>query len=207
MKWTYSIKNKFMASLALLTLCVLVLVSNYLDRTHTEHVKNAIATLYEDRLIAEDYILKMTSTIYQVRETLVADLSEDAKLKDMRKLVNDFTTCYDIYIKTKLTATEKSTANELIASFKNLEQKITAKNYDLDQDTEMALYSLNKLSTVQLEESKLIMKKAEAEYANMKASSQFAFTIIIIILVVLQALVFSAKTLLPEKQVKDPNLN
>ena len=207
MKWTYSIKNKMMASLALLTLCVLVLVSNYLDRTHTEHVKNAIATLYEDRLIAEDYILKMTVTVYQLREIVHADVSEAAKTDMVRKLVNEFNTCYAVYIKTKLTTTEKSTANELLISFKALEQKSAANNYALTNDTDKALLLLAKLSTVQLEESKLIMKKAESEYANMKASSQFAFTIIIIILVVLQALVFSAKTLIPGKQVKDPTLN
>jgi hypothetical protein len=70
MKWTYSIKNKLLASVVLLALCLLVLLSNYLDRMHTRNVTNYITTLYEDRLVAEVYILKMTSTIYQIREVL-----------------------------------------------------------------------------------------------------------------------------------------
>ncbi len=52
MKWTYTIKNKLAASGVLFSLCLLVLFSNYIDRNHTENVKNAISTLYEDRLIA-----------------------------------------------------------------------------------------------------------------------------------------------------------
>ena len=55
----------------------------------------------------------------------------------------------------------------------------------------MALTSLSKLSSIQLDESKLIMKNAEAEYANIKTTSQLAFAIIIIILLVLQAIVFN----------------
>src|SRR5690242_4348587 len=70
MKWTYSIRNKIAASGALFTLCVLVLFSNYIDRDHTNNVKNSISTLYEDRLIVEDYILKMTIDTYEIKQAL-----------------------------------------------------------------------------------------------------------------------------------------
>jgi hypothetical protein len=51
------------------------------------------------------------------------------------------------------------------------------------------------------------MKGAESEYSNIKSSSQFAFAVIILILLVLQALVFSSKTLKPLTNPKDPKLN
>ena len=73
MKWIYGIKNKLTASIVLLALCLLVLLSNYLDRLHTENVKNSISTMYEDRLIVEEYILKMTQNTYQIREILIKD--------------------------------------------------------------------------------------------------------------------------------------
>ncbi len=72
MKWMYSVGNKTVASGALLSLCLLVLFSNYIDRDHTSNVKKSITTLYEDRLVAEAYILKMTSDIYQIKEILNA---------------------------------------------------------------------------------------------------------------------------------------
>jgi hypothetical protein len=73
MKWTYRIKNKIIASVSLLSLCVLVLISNYIDRNHTENVKNTIGTLYEDRLIAEGYIFKMSNEVFRIKEVLQAD--------------------------------------------------------------------------------------------------------------------------------------
>lgn len=207
MEWTYSIKNKFLASVVLLALCLLVLLSHYLDRIHTQNVKNSIVTLYEDRLIAEDYILKMTSNIYQIREVLNSELNNASKSTAISKLINDFNDWYNVYIKTKLTVAEKATAIELISYIKNFEQKISNNNYIPSNDTEKALFSLKKLSDIQLEESKLIMKNTESEYATIKASSQFAFAIIIVILLVLQAIVFSAKTLITVNNPKDPTLN
>lgn len=207
MKWTYSIKNKLAASIVLLALCLLVLLSNFLDRIHTKSVKNSIATLYEDRLIAEDYILKMTRNTYQIREVLYSDTTAITKSNVINNLLHEFNGLYSVYIKTKLTVTEKTAATELIRYIKSIEQKNLSSNYDFYNDTEKVLSSLNTLSAVQLEESKLIMQNAESEYAAIKASSQFAFAVIIVILLVLQAMVFSARTLISVNIPKDPTLN
>ena len=207
MKWTYLIKNKLTASAVLLTLCLLVLLSNYLDRLHTKNVTNAISTLYEDRLLAEAYIFKMTSTVYQIREVLQTGESADAKVNAIRKLVSAFADSYDTYSKTKLTATEKAIAIELNGYFTQLKQTFANNLYGPSADTDKAIASLSRLSTVQLEESKLIMKSVELQYATIKASSQFAFAIGIIILLVLQAIVFTAKAVVPVNIPKDTTLN
>lgn len=207
MKWTYLIKNKLQASAALLALCLLVLLSNYLDRIHSRNVTNAISTLYEDRLLAEAYIFKMTSTVYQIREVLHTDEPGDSKAAAISELVRTFTDSYDIYSKTKLTPSEKVIAIELNGHFANLKQVFANRQYGPSGHTEKSLLSLNRLSTVQLEESKLIMKNVELQYATIKASSQFAFAIGIVILLVLQAIVFTAKTVVPVTQPKDTTLN
>lgn len=207
MKWAYGIKNKLLASVVLLTLCLLVLLSNYLDRKHTQNVKSAISTLYEDRLIAEIYILKMTSTIYQIREILNSHLHTALKSNNVRKLTEDLNNTYFVYSKTKLTRKEKTTATELIEYLKKFEQAMLTNNYEPSNYTERLLFSLNKLSAIQLEESKIIMKQVESQYATIKASSQFAFVIVIVILLVLQVLVFSGESLIPIIKPKDPRLN
>lgn len=207
MKWTYSIKNKLLASVALLSLCLLVLLSHYLDKIHTQRVKNSITTLYEDRLIAEGYILKMTGNIYQIREVLNAEPNDISKSKAVAKPLAEFKEWYAIYMKTKLTVIENETAIALSSAIKDFEQKLINNGEDLSIYTDKALFSLNKLSNVQLDESKLIMKNAESEYAAIKISSQFAFTIILIILFVLQAIVFSSKTLITVTKPKDTALN
>lgn len=207
MKWTYSIKNKLLASIVLLALCLLVLLSNYLDRIHTQNVKSSISTMYEDRLVAEDYILKMTSNIYQIREILNADLNNTSKSNAIKKIIENFNYTYNAYSKTKLTKLEKATTVELTNYFKKMEQKVLSQNFQPTVYTEKALLSLTKLSNIQLDESKSIMKKVESQYATIKSSSQFAFAIIIIILFVLQIMVFSGESILPIIKTKDPRLN
>lgn len=207
MKWTYRIKNKLLASAVLLSLCLLVLLSNYLDRKHTQNVKSAVSTLYEDRLVAEIYILKMTSTIYQIREILnsgAATTSKSGQIGDLSKTLN---TTYTVYSKTKLTQKEQAAAAKLSQLLNQLESALARDNYAPSDHTRKLLETLDQLSTIQLEESKIIMKQVESQYATIKTSSEFAFAIVILILVVLQVLVFSGESLIPGFTPNDPRLN
>lgn len=207
MRWTYGIKNKLKASMVLLALCLLVLLSNYLDRLHTENVKKSISTMYEDRLVVEEYILKMTRNVYQIREILVNDENDALREDAVGTLIKDFRTTFAIYAKTRLTEIEKVTAVELIRNFREFEQVISREANPASMHTDRILSSLDKLSSIQLDESKLIMQQVESQYASIKASSQFAFAIVIVILIVLQVMVFSGESLIPLFKPKDPTLN
>ena len=196
MKWTYSIKNKMAASGALFALCMLVLLSNHADRKHTNNVKKSISTLYEDRLIVENYILKMTINIYEIQQALSSPVSgEEYSIHQIKTLLSDIDGLSDAYLKTKFTKTEDVTFTALLKTLKEFEastqQSVQARLEKADE----VLVLLSELSSIQLEESKLIMKQAENLYRSGKATSQLAFAITIIILLVLQALVFASKTL------------
>lgn len=206
MRWTYSLKNKLTASIVLLALCLLVLLSNYLDRLHTENVKNSISTMYEDRLIVEEYIFKMTQNTYQIREALnTADVFKDDVI--VKKFIDNIKNTFDSFSKTKLTENEKLTADALKLQISELNKILLSNNKVSLKYTDEILNTLNKLSEIQLDESKLIMKQVEDQYASIKASSEFAFAIIIVILIVLQILVFSGESLIPLFKPKDPSLN
>ena len=206
MKWTDSIKNKLLASIILLALCLLVMLSNYLDRIHTQNVKHSISTMYEDRLVVEAYILKMTQNVYQIREVLNTGAVEQ-KVNSVEALTKDLKATYTIFIQTRLTKKEKSTADELVTQIRGFEQLTEENNEKAFKYTDRILFSLNKLSDIQLAESKQIMDKVESQYTTIKALSQFAFAIIIVILIVLQVLVFSGESIIPIFKPKDPTLN
>ncbi len=195
MKWTYTIKNKALASAILLTLCLLVLFSNYIDRNHTNNVKKSISTLYEDRLIAEEYILKMTVFIYQIKEKINSDSSNEHKTKNIKELLVAYKETSDAYHKTKFTELEKIKASELLNIIQGIERTPIEVNQLNLEYFDKALVLLGELSEIQLTESKLIMNYSEQLYLYGKNSSQFVFAVIIIILLVLQALVFASKTL------------
>ena len=201
MKWTYSIQNKIAASGALLTLCILVLISNYTDQSHTNNVKNSISTLYEDRLVVEDYILKMTIDIYEIKQALHFAGQHDQPPADrISRLLAHIDGLSKAYQKTKFTKTEDVTFTALVGTLNELKSRAS------QELANHALVLLNELSAIQLAESKLIMNRAENLYQSGKAASQFAFAITIIILIVLQALVFASKTL-PVKKPMGTGLN
>lgn len=207
MKWTYSIKNKAMASVALLSLCLLVLFSNYIDRDHTANVKKTISTLYEDRLIAEGYVLKMTSSLYQIKEQINADTNNINGNATINNLLSEIKETSNAYHKTKFTELEKIKADELLIALREIAPtQIKSPQQKLDF-TNKALAILNDLSAIQLAESKQIMNHAEKLYLSGKTSSQFVFSLIIIILLVLQALVFTSKTLISKEKTNFPHLN
>lgn len=207
MKWTYSIQNKLAASAVLILLCVLVLFSNYLDRTHTDNVKSMISTLYEDRLIAEEYILKMTSGIYQVKEVLNSNADDASKMNGINNLLMNIKEGNSAYQETKLTEVEKRKADELSTILSEFGSDHLENTQLQLQLASKLLGILDQLSNIQLNESKQIMKRAEALYTSSKISSQFVFALIIVILLVLQALVFSSRTIMSRFKTPSPGLN
>jgi len=163
--------------------------------------------MYEDRLIVEGYILKMTKNIYQIRELLMTDKQPRQNIDSIKNLNNEFKNTYTFYSKTKLTEIEQKTAEQLVIHFKEFEHAILTNNEIPLIYTEKIIDGLDKLSEIQLDESKLIMKQVESQYAIIKISSQFAFGIVIIILIVLQIMLFSEKKIIPLFKPKDPSLN
>lgn len=207
MKWAYNIKNKALASVSLLSLCLLVLFSNYIDRDHTENVKKSISTLYEDRLIAEDYILKMTSSLYQIKESINTDSTNINKNKNINELLLAVKETSKNYHTTKFTELEEVKSAELLQILKEMEAT-QLNNIHLKLETaDKALVLLQELSEIQLAESKQIMNRAEKLYLSGKTSSQFVFAVIVIILIVLQAIVITSSTLVSKVKTSAPNLN
>lgn len=207
MKWTYSLKNKFTASIALFVLCLLVLLSNYIDRNHTDKVKKAISTLYEDRIIVEGFILKMTSDLYGIKEIMHA--ADSSTIQDNDKItafLADIDTLSQSYLETKFTEQEDVQFEKFLTIIEGFNPKDQSKKAQQLIIANNAILVLRELSDIQLDESKLIMERAEGLYNSGRLIANFAFGVIIIILVVLQALVITSKPII-EKDKTPVNLN
>ena len=207
MKWTQIIKNKILASAALLSLCLLVLASNYIDRKHTDDVKTTISTLYEDRLIAEVYILKMTTALYEIKEAIQIDVNALDKDQHIKNHLLEINTTTDAYLKTKFTKLETLKAKELMQILTSIETNALKNDSHTLTQIDKALDLLNELSAIQVAESKEIMSYAEKLYLAGKNSSQFVVALIVVILIVLQAIVFSSRTIIIKNPPKFPGLN
>jgi hypothetical protein len=208
MKWTYSIKNKLIASLALLVLCLLVLLSNYNDRQHSQEVKDTINTMYKDRLVAESYLMNLTVYMYALKEAYNLELN--AKLNNQKIISEIFGKIHyttSLYDKTVFTKEESNKYTYFNAYLKKIKHDATIQPTQKIELVNNALLVLSELSTIQLEESKLIVNKTDKLYESGKLSSDFALAVIVVILIVLQALVFAANSLNVKAESKDINLN
>lgn len=207
MKWTQIIKNKILASAALLSLCLLVLASNYIDRKHTDDVKTTISTLYEDRLIAEVYILKITTALYEIKEAIQIGVNALDKDQHIKNHISEINTTTDAYLKTKFTELETLKAKELMQILASIKTNALKNDSHTLTQIDTALDLLNELSAIQVAESKEIMSYAEKLYLAGKNSSQFVVALIVVILIVLQAIVFSSRTIIIKNPPKFPGLN
>lgn len=206
-KWTYSLKNKLTASFALVALCLLVLLSTYLDRNHTDKVKNAISTLYQDRIMVQGFILDMTSDLYQIREIiLTSKVNEKVTFEKSQNLIEDINRLKELYLKTEFTQLETLKFDEFIAIMDDYQTKSLPSAIQQLQLTENGIKVLKELSAIQLNESQNILEKAETLYQNGRILTNFSIGIIVIILILLQGLVIASKPAIPKKRT-NPNLN
>jgi len=200
-KWALSRQNKIAASGVLFALCLLILfsnyiVSNYIDRRHSDHAKKSIRTLYEDRLLAQDYILKMTRDFYQIKEAMnVSESDRDSVNGRNAALISDIRVLCNSYLKTKLTDRETTKFTELLKIVDDFESSLLHSIESERENANKALVLLSELSTIQLDESKRIMDHAEISFLSGKTSFQFSSAVALIILLVLLALVLTCRTL------------
>lgn len=206
MKWTNGIKNKMLASAILFSLCALVLVSNYLDGLHNENVKKSISSLYDDRLVVEEYLLKMTKNIYEIREFYFEGEYESKLIDSVKFKSETIIETFEKFSLTNLTELENIEAKKLKFQINALTNGNFSKKNILTS-TKDILVTLNLLSDIQLDESTKLMKEVESEYAMFKLLSQLGFAIVFLILIVLQILVFSGESILPVIKTKNPSLN
>lgn len=209
MNWIDNIKNKMTASIVLFVLCSLVLVNNFTERNHSTQVENLLNTVYNDRLIAESYILKLSDCMHQIIEHATAEdinhLDEARLLDDMMLDVNKVNTDYG---KTLLTVEEEVN----FIAFKDICTQIENHNHlpntlSKTQLSKQALTVLNTLSTIQIKETQLIIAQSDKIFSAGKLSSEFEIAIVVIIAFILQALVFASKTLSANTRSVSPYLN
>lgn len=194
MKWTYSIQNKLTASAVLFLLCIVILYNNYNDRTNTSKVIGLVSTLYQDRILAEVYIYKMSSHLFKLKAEINASIGEtsDLKMQDLITKINENIVAYG---NTKLTKNESIVFEQLKLEVPQNWEGTDAQNAKLLIMSDNALSLLGELSNIQLIESESIVADSQKAFRKSRLSSEFAFAIVIIILIILQALVFASKTL------------
>lgn len=218
MKWLYHIRQKMQVAFLLGIILFVVYTNNVMENRNVTELGGSFSSVYEDRLLVESYIYKLSEHLYQKKIMLDqcgVTQQDDLKIKmdlhntEISALIHD-------YENTRLTETESRVFDELksnIGNMADLEHDFikegnttSASLTKLDQQFLRAANSLSQLSLIQIEEAKKLNDDSKKIIAGFTLLTHFEMVMLIIIGLIIQVLILSSSQITP-KQVVDARLN
>lgn len=220
MKWEYAIGQRMKIAALLGVVLVMIFCKNIMDRKNVALLGSSFSSVYEDRLLVESYIYKISDHLYQKHQ--LTDQFFDERNVSKHHLYHSLYN-HDIaikglisaYQKTKFTAAETSAFDEF------------AKQYDQMLRTESALFAskagvdflyeglkqsygalntqLRELSTIQVEEGMRLNKESKSIVAGSVILTTLEMALLIAIALIIQALILATNTLMTN--APKPSLN
>jgi hypothetical protein len=206
MKWTYRVPQKLVTSLLLSGALIMVLVNNLKERSNSAQLKTAFASIYEDRLMAESYILGLTKGLHQIQESLKSASPEEQK--KINQHIANIEQINLLYLDTKLTPNEELHFTHFEKVTWELAKALKEGQTDtVSAKIEEALSDLHLLAEIQVSEAQILLAETERIFNSGSLNSRFEIGLIIVIGLMIQAILFASRTLGENKFVIAKNLN
>jgi hypothetical protein len=222
MKWAYGIRRKISAALLLSAIFVLLFVKNMLDNKNVAQLGTSFSSVYEDRLLVESYIYRMSEHLFRKRIMIDSAATRVSALEIMPLIAK-----YNEAIKTMLTAYENTRLTEAeTIHFENFKANVrtlteledtyfqlmarggkaeAAKNI-LNAQFNQASRNLDLLSGIQISEGKLLNEHSQKIVAGSSILTQFEIGILVAVALMIFVLVFESTTVF-SKTVGNQSLN
>jgi hypothetical protein len=193
-----TLRQRFNAGLALAVVILLIFATNRLDQHHFETTQETVNTVFEDRVMAQDYIYRISNIINQKKiqmESQDASVTSSESNESLSQLLKEFES-------TNLTTEEAKQfallENEL-AHLESLENDSRSLYGSQDKSQIKALAGtflaidtfLNKLAEIQLVESEKLTGFAQQSLDKTKLISRLEIALLIIAGIALQFVIFS----------------
>lgn len=219
MKWAYSIQQKLRAATILAVLFLLVFAKNLIDKNNLSELKTSFSSVYEDRLLVENYIYQISSHLYQ-KENLIEHfdgLDAGGSLQALKSHNAAIDALLVDYEKTRFTEAEISFFHDLkqnLHEIRNLEgaylhtfaSPLSPIYQQLETRFQEANKNLQHLSSIQIAEGKQLTESSQKIMASSTLLSQFELVLIIVVGLIIQALVFASRSV-QAKLPQDAELN
>ncbi|MFT7034325.1 MAG: hypothetical protein ACJA2S_002839, partial [Cyclobacteriaceae bacterium] len=200
--WKLSTVGKIRAASALVVVFLLVLATNLMDNNHFKIVQGSITSIYEDRLVAKDYIYKISRQL-QLKQYVVHQ-NDRNQIENIYRMADDsIKVLINKFDGTKLTKQEvryfeslKSNLNRLGELEQRLLKGETPNNIELpsinllENSFLVILEDLDKLSQIQLEEGKRETMSSKRAIDTSNFISRLEIGVLIFIGLMLQLLIF-----------------
>lgn len=201
-------------------LILLLLLNNIHERQYWTQIERSFSSIYQDRLVVESYIFKISDQLHQQKHILQdvasgrASEGWEADLSVLEDSVDDLLFHYE---KTHLTPKEHDlffSLEDEIYHLRELKTQLIAKNglecvtgkSPLFSQLDHCFQLLSGLSEIQIGVGKDLNDHSHAVIQSSSISSTFEIAILILIGLVVEMFLFASKSLFPKFPQK-PNLN
>lgn len=223
MKWAYSIKQKTKAAVILAVVLGLILLTNLWERQQFKQLEQSFASMYEDRLMAESYLFHLYENLREkeevIRKSALKGVDDTVKsqLRNYNKKQGEI---IDRYAQTYLTPDEKTHFQQLQNIFSNIDA-LEKDIYQLADEqllnpelaethlrhVENAFSTISQLSDIQTLEGEHLRTKSKQIFLGSISVSHFEMTIVIVLAVIIQVLIFSSKTITKVQKPENASWN
>ncbi|GAA0196352.1 hypothetical protein GCM10009122_60930 [Fulvivirga kasyanovii] len=184
--------QKLKAVGALAVVFLLVLATNKMDSNHFKVVKRSLSTIYKDRLVAQDYIYRLSINLQDKKLDLALEDKVNHHLNDS---INHLV---ELYAETKLTTSEaryfksfRNSLDELYSLEQNFEENPSLEYKQEIYQQHIALnQQLDELSKIQLKEGKRQIEISNRSISTSDLISNIEIGVLIVIGLIIQALIF-----------------
>jgi hypothetical protein len=206
MKWTYSIPRKTITALLLAGVLALVLVNNLRERSNAAELKTAFESIYQDRLMVESYILRLSEELHQIQEMLKNPAEGQSDI--FREKLSKIEQINLLYLNTHLTESEEVHFEHFEKMTWELNRALQAgETTVVHTKIEEALKDLRLLSEIQISEGQSLLTQSQQLFKASSISSQFEICLVIILGLMVQGILFASKTLQNRNTFSTEHLN
>ena len=178
-----NLAQKFNLAFALLTIFLLVLATNLIDKRHFNTAQEVITTVYEDRIVAQHYIYQMNSVVHEKKVNFLINNTNGFVKKDVliKGLIDKFGL-------TQLTLEEKKHFGSLRRNISLLERKTNEQtNFSIsEKSTVLSIFDdievdLNQLANIQVSEGKrrISIAQKSLDTTNLLSNIELGFLIVL----------------------------
>lgn len=215
MRWSYSLQQKTKITFWSALILILIFVKNWIDKSNVTTLDTTFSSVYEDRLMAESYIFRLSEQLYQKELLLSSEgtLHKSTLLSNhLSQHNNSINSLILDYEKTQLTDEESFYFKQLklnldalerlekpfIQSLENQHQEISGIPAQMEEQFKVASFNLNKLSSIQIKEGKLLKDQSSRIVAGSTLLSQFELVVIVGLGILIQVLIFASRSTVPK---------
>ena len=221
MKWAFGIRRKISAALLLSAIFVLLFVKNMVDSNHVTQLGHSFSSVYEDRLMVESYIYKLSEHLF--RKKIMIDTCETRLTAGIIKPLIEghgraIKNIIVEYEKTKLTEAEAkyfALFKENVENLAVLEkeflggtepERLSSAKANIDEQFNKASDHLGHLSAIQVSEGRILNENSKKIVAGSSLLTQFEIGILIAIGLMILVLVFESSAVF-SRPAREQSLN